>query len=67
MSNDLVERLREYEWAHPVIKEAADRIETLERILHQLVCDCSADCKHYMKPIPSCMCFGAFPKEGKDD
>lgn len=31
MTNDLVKRLREYEWAHTVIKEAADRIEELER------------------------------------
>jgi len=67
MTDDLVKRLRKNVMCgDAVIEEAADRIETLERILRQLVCDCSADCKHYMEPIPSCMCFGAFPKEGKD-
>ena len=69
---DLVKLLREaaMSWRTPdrlVCDRAADRIEMLERILRQLVCDCSADCKHYMEPIPSCMCFGAFPKEGKND
>ena len=34
MTDDIVERLRIYEWAHPVIKEAADEIERLRVIVH---------------------------------
>lgn len=33
MINDLVKRLRAYTWQHPITKEAADRIELLERVL----------------------------------
>ena len=33
MSDDLVKRLREYEWAHTIIKDAADRIEEMEAAL----------------------------------
>lgn len=36
MSDDLVKQLREYEWAHRVIKEAADRIEQLEKEVKRL-------------------------------
>ena len=36
MSDDLVKRLRVYEWAHPVIKEAADRIEAQDKRIEQL-------------------------------
>ena len=33
MTDDLVKRLREYEWAHTIIKDAADRIEEMEAAL----------------------------------
>jgi len=34
MTDDIVKRLREYEWAHTVIEEAADRIEEMEDIIN---------------------------------
>ena len=33
VSDDLVARLRAYTWQHPITKEAADRIDELERVL----------------------------------
>jgi hypothetical protein len=45
----------------------ASRIEKLEKILRELVCDCAIDCPHFRDPLPSCMCYGAFPKEKKND
>ena len=37
MTNDIVVRLRVYEWAHPVIKEAADEIERLENQISHII------------------------------
>ena len=36
MTDDIVARLRVYEWAHPVIKEAADEIERLRAALERI-------------------------------
>ena len=37
MTDDIVARVRVYEWAHPVIKEAADEIERLRAELRDVV------------------------------
>jgi len=73
MSDDLVKRLRHIAMFNTPqdprkgCMEAADRIEKLEKILRELVCDCAIDCPHFRDPLPSCMCYGAFPKEKKND
>ena len=74
MTDDLVKRLREPvddpffgKLVEPIKCEAATRIEKLEKILRELVCDCAIDCPHFRDPLPSCMCYGAFPKEKKND
>jgi hypothetical protein len=38
MTEDIVARLRVYEWAHPVIKEAADEIELILSALKEIEC-----------------------------
>jgi hypothetical protein len=65
---DRIEKLEsQFKLYFHAFNKAADRIEKLEKILRELVCDCAIDCPHFRDPLPSCMCYGAFPKEKKND
>lgn len=51
MTDDIVARLRIYEWAHPVIKEAADEIERLQAALTQIEKSAVHGIEHYQGAV----------------